>query len=162
MNSESIVRTRCEACSGTGTSQDETLCPACQGTGLVAVSRQPTVPGTPPTVPTPSSTRRRRFSRYYTDLPLTLRDQQEREVAGHCVVIAEGGLAAVLPVGSVVTLRLHIPTHSTTLEVLAVLRNQLGLRHGFQFLSLTDAQREAVKRFCNGLMLQSEIELVDS
>lgn len=166
MDPEPIGRTPCETCRGTGTSVDGTACPACHGTGLMKVFKPPTVPGAPAAAPAGSSTRRRRFPRYYADLPIGLRDQQEREFAGRCVVIAEGGLAAVLPepirAGSVVTLQLSIPTHPTVLEVLAVVRNQLGLRHGFEFVSLTDSERAAMRQFCSGLMVQSEVERVVS
>jgi hypothetical protein len=93
-------------------------------------------------------------------LPLRLRDQQEQEFAGRCVVIAEGGLAAILPepipAGSAVTLQLSIPTHPAVLEAGAVVRNQLGLRHGFEFASLTDSERLAIRQFCAGLMIQPE------
>jgi hypothetical protein len=129
---------------------------------LVAVFKQPTLPCTSPS----GSSKRRRFPRYYTDLPIRLRDQQEQEFAGRCVVIAEGGLAAILPqpitAGSVVTLQLSIPHHSTVLEAWAIVRNQVGLRHGFEFVSLTDLERAAIRQFCNGLMIQSEVEHVDS
>ncbi len=156
MSPELIGHTSCEVCRGTGKSENGAACSACQGAGLEPVFRQPTVPSPP----AGSYTRRRRFPRYYTDLPLSLRDQQERELAGRCVVIAEGGLAAVLPeplpAGSVVTLQLPIPTHPTVLEAWAVVRNQLGLRHGFEFVSVTDSERVAIRQFCNGLMVQSE------
>ena len=162
MNPQLIGRTVCGGCRGTGKTDDEMACPVCEGTGLVAVFKQPPVPGTPPV----GWSKRRRFPRYYTDLPLTLRDQQEQEFAGRCVVIAEAGLAAILPepipAGSVVTLQLPIPTHPAALEVWAIVRNQLGLRHGFEFVSLTDSDRVAIRQFCTGLMIQSEVERVDS
>lgn len=159
---EPIGRTRCGRCGGTGRTQEETLCPTCGGTGLVEVFSEPVVPSAVSCGPS----KQRRFTRYYTDLPLTLRDQQGRELAGRCVVIGEGGLAAVLeltavlpdliPVGTAVTLRLPIPTHPTVLEVCAVVRNQMGLRHGFEFVSAADSERAAIRQFCAGLMVQSE------
>ncbi len=156
MQSQLIGHTPCQDCCGTGKSRGGALCSACEGTGLVAVFQQPTTVITAPARPS----NRRRFPRYYTDLPITLRDQQEQESVGRCVVIAEGGLAAVLPEpippGSVVVLRLSIPPHPTILEVWAVVRNQLGLRHGFEFVSLTDSGRLAIRQFCSGLMIQSE------
>jgi PilZ domain len=149
-----IGYTRCEECRGTGKKPDGTSCTICWGTGLVAVFQQPTVVSTPPV----QSPKRRRFPRYYTDLPLSLRDQREQEFAGRCVVIAEGGIAAMLPEpvprGSVVTLQLPIPTCPIALG--AIVRNQLGLRHGLEFVSLPDSARGAIRQFCNGLMTQSD------
>jgi len=156
MDSEAIGTTRCGQCAGTGKTDDETACPVCEGTGLVLAFKQAPALDTPPARPS----RRRRFVRYYTDLPLRLRVQGERELAGRCVVIAEGGLAAVLPepiaAGAVVTLELPVPTHPTVLRAWAVVRNQIGLRHGFEFLSLTDPERVAIRTFCSRLMIQSE------
>ena len=149
-----IGYTPCEACRGTGKKADETSCMNCWGTGLVAVFKQPT------TVSAPPVQKRRRFPRYYTDLPVRLRDQQSQEFAGRCVVIGEGGLAAILselvPPCSMVTLRLSIPAHPTALEPHASVRSQLGLRHGFEFLSLTNSERVAIRQFCNGLRTQSD------
>lgn len=160
MNPEPIGHTRCGTCGGTRTTHDEMPCPTCNGTGLVEVFPAPPAPSTQPAGPTGSSNRQRRFPRYYTDLPLALRDQQEREFTGRCVVIAEGGLAAVLSepitVGSVVTLRLSVPCPPTVLEAWAIVRNQVGLRHGFEFVSLPDPEREVIRQFCCGLTIQSE------
>jgi len=155
LNKNGIGYTRCEDCRGTGKSSDETSCVNCGGTDWVAVFAEPTVRSTP----VPSSDRRR-FTRYYTDLRVKLLTQEEQAFVGRCAIIAEGGLGAILPqpvpTGSMVTLQLSIPTHATTLRVRAVVRNQTGLRHGFEFLSLTDSERVAIKQFSNGLMPQTD------
>jgi len=141
---------------GTGKAEDDLPRAACKATGLVPVFKQPTIPSAPPAGPS----KQRRFPRYYTDLPITIRDQEERESVGRCVIIAEGGLAAIfsdlIPAGSVVTVRLSIPNHPATLELMAVVRNQIGLRHGLEFVPLTDLERIAIRRFCAGLVVQSE------
>jgi len=101
---------------------------------------------------------RRRFTRYRTDLPLRVRDPLERDLDGRCDVIAEGGLggtvAEPLSVGSVVHLQLTVPTHPVLIEVLAVVRDQQDLRHGFEFVSLTDAERVAIQQFCNSMRMR--------
>ena len=163
MNEPQIIgRTPCEECRGTGKSRDESACPVCAGTGLVAAFKQPTAVDTAPS----GFPRRRRFPRFHTDLPIRLRDQREQEFTGRCAVIAEGGLAAVLPEpipsGSVVTLQLSFPTYPTILETWAIVRNQIGLRHGFEFVSLTDPERVAIRQFCNGLTVQSDDGYVGS
>ena len=103
---------------------------------------------------------RRRFPRYYTDLSVRVRNQQEQEFAGRCTIVAEGGLGAILPepipTGSMVTLQFSIPPDATVVTVQAVVRNQKGLRHGFEFASLTDAEGAAISQFCSTLMTQSD------
>jgi len=156
MNSETLGLTHCADCRGSGIRDSETACPSCQGTGLVAAVKEST---TPNRHAAPSGAKRR-FNRYYTDLPIRVRDQRDQEWLGRCVVIAEGGLAAILPepisTGSVAILQLSIRTHPAALEVWAVVRSQQGLRHGFEFVSLRDAERTAILEFCNGLMVQTE------
>ena len=117
---------------------------------------QPPNSGAPPHV----WPKQRRFPRYRADLPLRVRNQQERDLDGCCIGISEGGLGGILPepipVGSVVQLRLSLPTHPTALEVRAVVRHQLDdLRHGFEFVSLTEAERLSIRQFCNELAIQS-------
>jgi PilZ domain len=152
---EYIGDTQCEQCGGTGKKPEGESCPICWGTGLLPVFKQHTV-STPPVQPS----ERRRFPRYYTDLPIRLRNQQEEELAGRCIVISEAGVAAVLPkpisTGSVVTLELPIPTlHPAVLKTLVLVRNQVTLRHGCEFLALKDSEREAIRQFCGGLVTQS-------
>jgi hypothetical protein len=60
-----------------------------------------------------------------------------------------------VPAGSVVKLQLSIPNHAIV-ETWAIIRNQLGLRHGFEFIDLTDSERETIRQFCNGLAVQPE------
>ncbi len=102
---------------------------------------------------------KRRFPRYRIDLPLTVCDQHDHELEGRCLVIGEGGLGAVLPrpvpVGSVVQLRFALPTHATQLHLWAVVRNQLDLRHGLEFVSVTEEERLSIRRFCGDLPTQS-------
>jgi PilZ domain-containing protein len=95
---------------------------------------------------------RRRFPRYRTDLPLRVRTPQNRDLDGCCVVIAEGGLGGILPesipVGSVVQLWLAVPTHPRPLELWAIVRCLREIHHGFEFVSLTEDERQSVREFC--------------
>ena len=101
---------------------------------------------------------RRRFPRYRTDLPASIRNHDERTVEGRCFVIAEGGLGMQLrepiPVGSVVQLQLALPSCPALVSVWAIVRYQLDLHHGFEFVSLTDADRAAICEFCRELAMQ--------
>jgi len=98
---------------------------------------------------------RRRFPRYRTNLPVRIRDRQQRTHIGHCFVIAEGGLGATLPekisVGSIVELLFTIPTHAIPLKILALVRNQIDQQHGLEFLSLTEDNRLLLRQFCDKL-----------
>lgn len=142
MEPQLIGGTPCEDCRGTGKKGDGTVCAACEGKGMVAAAGQSP----------------RRFPRYHTDLPVRV-SCQEGVANGRCVVIGEGGITAILPepipVTSEVRLVLPVPTHPTLFEVRAVVRNQVGLRHGFEFVSLTDAERLSTRRFCDKLASQS-------
>jgi len=151
---EYIGDRQCDQCGGTGKEPRGAVCTNCWGTGLLPLFKQPTV-GRPAVL----SSERRRFPRYHSDLPLRLRNPQEEEVAGRCVIISEGGVAAILPkpipIGSVVTLQLSIPTlHPRVLETLVLVRNQVALRHGCEFVSLKDSEREAIRQFCKELVTQ--------
>jgi PilZ domain len=112
----------------------------------------------PPAGEQPKGQNRRRFPRYRTDLPLSVRNNDERDLDGRCFCIAEGGLGAYLPepmaLGSVLQLRLALPTCSTLLSVWAIVRYQLDLHHGFEFVSLTDGERLSLSEFCNELAIQ--------
>ena len=144
-----IGYTTCADCRGTGKKSDETPCPNCGGTGWIEVFKEPPLPSKRP----PQWSERRRFPRYYTDFRIAVRHHEEPEFAGRCTTIAEGGLGAVLlqtvPVGKAVTLGLHLSIHATAMTVQAVVRNQRGLRHGFEFVSLADPERVAIKQFCD-------------
>jgi len=100
------------------------------------------------------TTGQRRHRRYLTDLPLTVR-LSGRDLEGYCNQVAEGGLGTLLakpiPSGSVVLLRFAVPGHETELHVKAVVRYQMGFQHGLEFLSLTEAERAAIRLFCREL-----------
>jgi hypothetical protein len=56
---------------------------------------------------------RRRFPRYRTNLPVRVRDRQQRTHVGHCFVIAKGGLGATLPESISVGSRAESPKTET-------------------------------------------------
>lgn len=104
--------------------------------------------------------KQRRFSRYRTNLPLTVRDPWEREIEGRCEIISQGGLAAVLSeqvaIGTVMQLRLVLPICEAEIKVWVVVRNHCGLRHGVEFVSLTGAERLSILRYCNELAVRRQ------
>jgi PilZ domain len=144
MGSLPMGSTPCEKCRGRGKTDDETPCSVCEGTGLVAV--KPRI-------------ERRRLPRYWTSLPVTVRNRLERDLEGQSIAISEGGISVTLtepvPVGSVVLLQFAVPTHPTAFRLWAVVRHLIGLQHGLEFVSVTEGERLSLRQFCNELALQS-------
>jgi len=130
MGSPPMGYTSCEHCGGRGKNDDEAPCTSCEGTGLVPVRPK---------------TKQRRVRRYWTDLPITVRNRLERDLEGHCNVIAEGGLCVTLPEavpeGNVILLEFVVPTQPTRLRVWAVVRYLIGLQHGLEFISISPSSR---------------------
>ena len=56
--------------------------------------------------------------------------------------------------GEVVSMELSLPVASIPLRVRALARYRDGLRHGFEFLALSEEQRQLLHRVC--VMLGSE------
>ncbi len=143
MASPPMGYTACDNCRGTGKRDDDAPCLSCKGTGLAAVRPR---------------AERRRFPRYQSNLPITVRNRLERDLEGHCTVVSEGGLSVTLleaiPAGSVVLLQFALPTHPTQLRVWAVVRHLIGLQHGLEFISITEGERLSIRQFCNELAIQ--------
>ena len=57
-------------------------------------------------------------------------------------------LTADLELGEIVTLEIPLPLSPYPLKIRAIVRYCDGLRYGFEFLTLTEAQRETVRRVC--------------
>lgn len=128
----------CEDCGGSGKKPDGTACAACKGKGRVEVW----------------ATGRRQFLRHLTNLPIRV-SLRQRNIKGTCNQIAEGGLGALLseavPVGSTVSLQLPVTAQSAKLSLKGVVRYEVGLQHGLEFVSLTEAERQALRQYCSGL-----------
>jgi len=96
-------------------------------------------------------TGRRQFRRYLTNLPITV-SLRESDLQGYCNQIAAGGLRALfpqsVPVESTVLLQFRVPTEEGALRTLAVVRYQVGFQHGLQFVSLSEEERQSIRRLC--------------
>lgn len=70
---------------------------------------------------------------------------------GRTLGLSEAGisalLAADLEVGESVRLEFALPGTSRVLAVRALVRNRSGARYGFEFLSLSEEQRESISAF---------------
>ena len=94
----------------------------------------------------------RRYKRFLLDARIAVsRVGQRYPLYGRTLGISEAGisalLAAELGVGESVHLEFALPKASKRLDVRAVIRNRTGARYGFEFLSLSEEQREAISDF---------------
>ena len=102
---------------------------------------------------------KRRYTRYHIDIRLmatVVREGVTITVHGRCDRLAEGGLSAVmageLVPGETAALEFWLPVGPDPLQLRAVVRYRRGFHHGFQFLDPTPAQRQAIRRHCQGLV----------
>ena len=58
--------------------------------------------------------------------------------------------------GEIVSLEIPLPLSPYPLKVRAIVRYRDGLRYGFEFLTLTDPQRETIRRVCEMLAGKAE------
>jgi hypothetical protein len=102
--------------------------------------------------------RRRRHPRYRTEFRVTasyLLGNHYQKLEGHCKDLSEAGigilLAAELNGGEVAGLSFLLPGSALPWEVRAVIRYRRGYHYGFEFLSLTEDQREALDSYLKRL-----------
>jgi hypothetical protein len=62
-----------------------------------------------------------------------------------------GTLTGELAIGEVVSMELSLPLAAYPLKVRALVRYRIGLRHGFEFLAMSEAQRDVLLRVCEML-----------
>lgn len=111
----------------------------------------------PNTLPSP-----RRFRRFPADIRVSVevfRPQGSASFWGRSIELGEDGIGATLTgevePGEVVSMELSLPVASIPLRVRALARYRDGLRHGFEFLALTEENRELLRRVCS--MLESKL-----
>ena len=59
-----------------------------------------------------------------------------------------GTLTGELEVGEVVSMELSLPLTAYPLKLRALVRYRIGLRHGFEFLAISEQQRDVLRRVC--------------
>jgi PilZ domain-containing protein len=74
---------------------------------------------------------------------------------GRSSELGEDGVGATLTgelePGEVVSMELSLPMAPFPIKFRALVRYRDGLRHGFEFLALSAAQRDEIRRFCDTL-----------
>ena len=100
----------------------------------------------------------RRYPRFAFDVRLQVRMFQEGEFRscwGRSVEMGQDGIGATLTgsleAGEIVTLEIPLPLTPYPMKVRAIVRYCQGLRYGFEFLTLSDSQRDTLRRVCEYL-----------
>jgi hypothetical protein len=111
---------------------------------------------------TPTSAAMRRYPRFTLDVRLQVRMFQGGEFHGcwgRSTELGRDGIGATLTgdlePGEIVSLDIPLPLSPYPLKVRAIVRYRQGLRYGFEFLTLTDAQRDMIVRVCEMLSTKS-------
>jgi len=101
---------------------------------------------------------RRRCVRYEFDARITINSHDregEAAIWGRCSDLSEEGLGATivgsLNLGEVLSIQLPLRPHEQPVSLQATVRYQNGFHYGFEFLTMNDAAREALKSTCAGL-----------
>jgi hypothetical protein len=112
----------------------------------------------PLTNPKPDSKTSRRFLRHALDVRVSVhafRSGESVSFWGRSSELGEDGIGATLTgeleAGEVVSMELALPTAPFPIKFRALVRYRDGLRHGFEFLTLSPAQREEIRRVCETL-----------
>ncbi len=108
--------------------------------------------------PAGKATFTRRFPRFTIDVRLQVKmfqDGEFRTCWGRSTEMGQDGIGATLTgsleTGEIVTLEIPLPLTPYPIKVRAIVRYRQGLRYGFEFLTLNDAQRDTIQRVCQYL-----------
>ncbi|HXZ33240.1 MAG TPA: PilZ domain-containing protein [Terriglobales bacterium] len=100
----------------------------------------------------------RRFPRYPVDMRMSLqvfRPTGTVSLWGRSTELGEDGVGGTLTgevePGEVVSMELSLPATTYPMKVRALVRYRMGLRHGFEFLTLNEQQKETLHRVCEML-----------
>jgi hypothetical protein len=116
-----------------------------------------------PTKPaTPSGAHQRRYPRFAIDARMQVRMFQGGEFRtcwGRSTELGQDGIGATLTgdlePGEIVSLEIPLPLSPYPLKVRAIVRYRQGLRYGFEFLTLSEAHRDTLRRVCELLAARS-------
>ena len=114
----------------------------------------------PAVEPEPSWEEFRRYSRRDIDVRIKIalnNNGVQTYVYGRGNDIAEGGMAAYISmemsIGSRIKLEVQLPYSQQPLRIGATVRNRHGFRYGLEFTTLSDQDREILRRACHALSL---------
>jgi PilZ domain len=100
----------------------------------------------------------RKYPRFALDTRVQVKmfqDGEHRTCWGRSTEIGQDGIGATLTgsltKGEIVTLDIPLPLTTYPIKVRAIVRFCQGLRYGFEFLTMSEAQRETMRRVCEYL-----------
>ena len=100
----------------------------------------------------------RRYPRFAIDTRLQVRMFQAGEFRscwGRSTELGQDGIGATLTgdleSGEIVSLEIPLPLSPYPLKLRAIVRYRQGLRYGFEFLTLSESQRDTIRRVCEML-----------
>jgi c-di-GMP-binding flagellar brake protein YcgR len=97
----------------------------------------------------------RAHSRYLLDLRIVVRTKET--FIGRTKDIAEGGVGATIPseigIGEIVELELQLSEANELLKIKAEVRYRHGFQYGFQFVQITEQQKEMIRRTTRDLRM---------
>jgi hypothetical protein len=100
----------------------------------------------------------RRYPRFVLDVRLQVKMFQNGEFCscwGRSTELGQDGIGATLTgslsKGEIVTLEIPLPLTPYPIKVRAIVRFCQGLRYGFEFLTMSESQRDTVRRVCEYL-----------
>jgi len=80
---------------------------------------------------------------------------------GRSTEMGQDGIGATLTgeleTGEIVSLDIPLPLSPYPLKVRAIVRYRQGLRYGFEFLTLSETQRETLRRVCEMLATKAGV-----
>jgi len=101
----------------------------------------------------PASREARRYPRYNVNMRVAVqvfRDGVVESLWGRSNEVGQDGMSATLTgelqPGEVATLEFTLPATVIATKLRAVVRYRSGFRHGFEFLTLAEGQRETIQR----------------
>ena len=111
-----------------------------------------------PSVEAPAYRRARRYARYRLDVRIqdsVFREGTTTELWGRTSELGEDGVGATLTgelkPGEVVSMEFSVPVAPFLIKLRAIVRYCHGLHCGFEFLKVTEAQRQTLSRVCEVL-----------
>ena len=114
----------------------------------------------PAVEPEPSWEEFRRYARRDIDVRIKIainNNGVQTYVYGRGNDIAEGGMAAYISmemaIGARVKMEVQLPYSQQPMKIVATVRNRHGFRYGMEFTTVSDQDREIIKRACHALSL---------